>query len=84
MLVLHFYSFQDDTAFEKQSAIFALAISDVVIINMYVELFSFTFFRELYLILINDKLMYRWCTDIGRENAANKPLLRTVFEVLYI
>ncbi|XP_021819649.1 protein ROOT HAIR DEFECTIVE 3 homolog 2-like [Prunus avium] len=48
---------QDDTAFEKQSALFALAISDVVIINM-------------------------WCTDIGRENAANKPLLRTVFEVM--
>ncbi|CAL9016166.1 unnamed protein product [Prunus brigantina] len=48
---------QDDIAFEKQSALFALAISDVVIINM-------------------------WCHDIGRENASNKPLLRTVFEVM--
>ncbi len=26
--------FQDDTAFEKQSALFALAIADVVLINM--------------------------------------------------
>jgi len=25
---------QDDTAFEKQSALFALAISDIVLINM--------------------------------------------------
>ncbi|KAK3120242.1 hypothetical protein QOZ80_9AG0684220 [Eleusine coracana subsp. coracana] len=48
---------QDDTAFEKQSALFALAVSDIVIINL-------------------------WCHDIGREHAANRPLLRTVFEVL--
>ncbi|GJM95220.1 hypothetical protein PR202_ga11930 [Eleusine coracana subsp. coracana] len=47
----------DDTAFEKQSALFALAISDIVLINM-------------------------WCHDIGREQAANKPLLKTVFQVL--
>ncbi|XP_054777349.1 protein ROOT HAIR DEFECTIVE 3 homolog 2 isoform X2 [Prosopis cineraria] len=46
---------EDDTAFEKQSALFALAISDVVLINM-------------------------WCHDIGREQAANKPLLKTVFQ----
>lgn len=26
--------FQDDTAFEKQSALFALAVSDIVLINM--------------------------------------------------
>ncbi|THU72093.1 hypothetical protein C4D60_Mb04t08460 [Musa balbisiana] len=45
----------DDTAFEKQSALFALAISDIVLINM-------------------------WCHDIGREQAANKPLLKTVFQ----
>jgi hypothetical protein len=25
---------QDDTAFEKQSALFALAVSDIVLINM--------------------------------------------------
>ncbi|KAJ9565100.1 hypothetical protein OSB04_001066 [Centaurea solstitialis] len=48
---------EDDTAFEKQSALFALAVSDIVLINM-------------------------WCHDIGREHAANKPLLKTVFEVM--
>ncbi|EXB75127.1 Protein ROOT HAIR DEFECTIVE 3-2-like protein [Morus notabilis] len=48
---------QDDTTFEKQSALFALAISDIVLINM-------------------------WCHDIGREHAANKPLLKTVFQVM--
>ncbi|KAM0848967.1 hypothetical protein ACQ4PT_054032 [Festuca glaucescens] len=48
---------EDDTAFEKQSALFALAISDIVLINM-------------------------WCHDIGREQAANKPLLKTVFQVM--
>ncbi|KAL6559965.1 Cell wall protein rhd3 [Orobanche gracilis] len=48
---------EDDTAFEKQSALFALAVSDVVMINM-------------------------WCHDIGREQAANKPLLKTVFQVM--
>ncbi|XP_045804712.1 protein ROOT HAIR DEFECTIVE 3 homolog 2-like isoform X2 [Trifolium pratense] len=48
---------EDDTAFEKQSALFALAASDIVLINM-------------------------WCHDIGREQAANKPLLRTVFQAM--
>lgn len=24
---------------------------------------------------------YRWCHDIGREQAANRPLLKTVFQV---
>ncbi|XP_020105144.1 protein ROOT HAIR DEFECTIVE 3 homolog 2-like [Ananas comosus] len=48
---------EDDTTFEKQSSLFALAISDVVLINM-------------------------WCHDIGREQAANKPLLKTVFQVM--
>ncbi|XP_057459098.1 protein ROOT HAIR DEFECTIVE 3-like [Lotus japonicus] len=48
---------EDDTTFEKQSALFALAFSDIVLINM-------------------------WCHDIGREQAANKPLLKTVFEVM--
>ncbi|KAG6754339.1 hypothetical protein POTOM_042371 [Populus tomentosa] len=43
------------TTFEKQSALFALAIADIVIINM-------------------------WCQDIGREHAASRPLLKTVFE----
>ncbi|KAG5620514.1 hypothetical protein H5410_005732 [Solanum commersonii] len=47
----------DDTTFEKQSALFALAVADVVLINM-------------------------WCHDIGREQAANKPLLKTVFQVM--
>jgi len=49
--------FQDDTTFEKQSALFALAVSDIVLINM-------------------------WCHDIGREQAANKPFLKTVFQVM--
>ncbi|XP_035842084.1 protein ROOT HAIR DEFECTIVE 3 isoform X1 [Helianthus annuus] len=48
---------EDDTAFEKQSALFGIAISDIVIINM-------------------------WCNDIGHEKAANKPLLKTVFQVM--
>ncbi|GAB2222253.1 hypothetical protein Drorol1_Dr00013460 [Drosera rotundifolia] len=48
---------EDDTAFEKQSALFALAVSDIVLINM-------------------------WCHDIGPEQAANKPLLKTVFQVM--
>ncbi|XP_019198340.1 PREDICTED: protein ROOT HAIR DEFECTIVE 3 homolog 1-like isoform X1 [Ipomoea nil] len=48
---------EDDTTFEKQSALFALAVSDIVLINI-------------------------WCHDIGREQAANMPLLRTVFQVM--
>ncbi|XVF83661.1 hypothetical protein PTKIN_Ptkin16aG0508100 [Pterospermum kingtungense] len=48
---------EDDTVFERQSALFALAIADIVIINM-------------------------WCHEVGREQAANKPLLRTVFEAM--
>ncbi|CAD5189587.1 unnamed protein product [Musa acuminata subsp. malaccensis] len=48
---------EDDTAFENQSALFALAVSDIVLINM-------------------------WCHDIGREQAANKPLLKTIFQVM--
>ncbi|KAI5569713.1 hypothetical protein BDE02_12G095500 [Populus trichocarpa] len=45
------------TTFEKRSALFALAIADIVIINM-------------------------WCHDIGRDNAASRPLLKTVFEAM--
>ncbi|PWA80942.1 protein ROOT HAIR DEFECTIVE 3 [Artemisia annua] len=48
---------EDDTAFEKQSALFAISISDIVLINM-------------------------WCHDIGCVQAANKPLLKTVFQVM--
>ncbi|CAA3010879.1 Protein ROOT HAIR DEFECTIVE 3 [Olea europaea subsp. europaea] len=48
---------EDDTAFEKQSSLFSLAVSDIVLINM-------------------------WCHDIGREQAANKPLLKTVFQIM--
>ncbi|KAH7280520.1 hypothetical protein KP509_36G000900 [Ceratopteris richardii] len=48
---------EDETTFEKQSALFALAVSDIVLVNM-------------------------WCHDIGREQAANKPLLKTVFQVM--
>ncbi|KAI9109573.1 hypothetical protein K1719_019627 [Acacia pycnantha] len=48
---------EDDTAFEKQSALFALAVSDIVLINM-------------------------WCQEIDLQKAANKPLLKTVFQVM--
>ncbi|KAJ6748223.1 PROTEIN SEY1 [Salix purpurea] len=48
---------QDGATFEKQSALFAFAIADTVIINM-------------------------WCHDIGREHAASRPLLKTVFEAM--
>uniref|UniRef100_A0A6N2M989 GB1/RHD3-type G domain-containing protein n=1 Tax=Salix viminalis TaxID=40686 RepID=A0A6N2M989_SALVM len=48
---------QDGATFEKQSALFALAIADIVMINM-------------------------WCNDIGREHAANRPLLKAVFEAM--
>nr|GEU94781.1 protein root hair defective 3-like [Tanacetum cinerariifolium] len=46
---------EDDTAFEKQSALFALAVSDIMLINM-------------------------CCHDSGCEQAANKPLLKTVYQ----
>ncbi|WJX23177.1 hypothetical protein P8452_12407 [Trifolium repens] len=48
---------EDDTTFEKQSALFALAVSDIVLINL-------------------------WSHDIGREQAACKPLLKTVFQAM--
>ena len=48
---------EDDTAFEKQSALFSLAVADIVLINM-------------------------WCHDIEREQASNKPLLKTVFQMM--
>ncbi|XP_044507749.1 protein ROOT HAIR DEFECTIVE 3 homolog 2-like isoform X2 [Mangifera indica] len=48
---------EDDTAFEKQSALFALATANIVLINI-------------------------WCHDIGREHAANKPLLKIVFQAM--
>ncbi len=47
---------EDDTAFERQAALFALAVSDVLIINI-------------------------WHHDIGREQGAGKPLMRTVLQV---
>ncbi|GJT24314.1 root hair defective 3-like protein [Tanacetum coccineum] len=40
---------------EKQSALFALDVLDIVLIN-------------------------KWCHDIGREQALNRPLLKTVFQ----
>lgn len=56
MKLINDLSRQDDTTFEKQSSLFALAVADVLLINM-------------------------WCHDIGREHAANKPLLKIVFQV---
>lgn len=87
-----FFLIQDDTAFEKQSALFALAISDIVLINMWDTLLicsidfplcSFWSFSShtYYWLSIITMCMSRWCHDIGREQAANKPLLKTVFQV---
>ena len=45
-----------DALFERKSSLFALALSEVLIINM-------------------------WESDIGRYNAANLPMLKTVFEM---
>lgn len=45
-----------DALFERKSALFALALSEVLVINM-------------------------WESDIGRYNASNIPMLKTVFEV---
>ncbi|MED6217531.1 hypothetical protein PIB30_018545 [Stylosanthes scabra] len=47
---------RDDTSFERQSALFALAVSDIVLINM-------------------------WSHGIGLHIAANRPLLKTVFQI---
>ncbi|KAJ9530664.1 hypothetical protein QJQ45_014815, partial [Haematococcus lacustris] len=47
---------EDDTNFERQSALFALAVADVLLVNI-------------------------WCHDIGREQGAGKPLLKTIFQV---
>uniref|UniRef100_A0A9I9DKB9 GB1/RHD3-type G domain-containing protein n=1 Tax=Cucumis melo TaxID=3656 RepID=A0A9I9DKB9_CUCME len=49
---------EDDTTFEKQSALFALVVSDIVLINM-------------------------WYHDIGREQVAIKPFLKTVMMRLF-
>lgn len=42
---LLFSYFQDDTTFEKQSALFALAIADIVLINMYVSKYMLLMYR---------------------------------------
>ncbi|XP_057473642.1 protein ROOT HAIR DEFECTIVE 3-like [Actinidia eriantha] len=46
---------EENIVFEKQIALFSIAVSDIVLINM-------------------------WCHDIGREQAANRPLLRILFQ----
>ncbi|KAL1538432.1 protein ROOT HAIR DEFECTIVE 3 2-like [Salvia divinorum] len=48
---------EDDTTFEKQIALFAIAMADTVFINM------------------------RY-SDVGLEQAANRPLLKTIFEAM--
>ena len=45
-----------DALFERKASLFALSLSEIMIVNM-------------------------WESDIGRYNAANLPMLRTVFEV---
>ena len=47
---------EDSKAFERQSSLFALALSDVLLVNV-------------------------WFQDLGRHDASNMSLLRTVFEV---
>ena len=47
---------EDQKAFEGKSALFSLALTDVMMVNM-------------------------WMHEVGRFNAANLPLLKTVFEV---
>ena len=47
---------EDQKAFEGKSALFSLALTDVLMVNM-------------------------WMNEVGRYNAANLPLLKTVFEV---
>jgi len=34
--------------------------------------------------IFNYYMICRWCHDIGREHAANRPLLRTVFQVILL
>ncbi|KAK8961281.1 hypothetical protein KSP40_PGU011969 [Platanthera guangdongensis] len=48
---------EDDTVFERQTTLFALAVSDIILINM-------------------------CCHDIFKEQAADKPLLKTIFQVM--
>ncbi|KAA8542740.1 hypothetical protein F0562_023892 [Nyssa sinensis] len=48
---------EEDDKFDKWSALFALAVSHVVLLNL-------------------------WANDIGRMHAANKPLLKIVFQVM--
>lgn len=43
MMSMLLFHLQDDTAFEKQTALFALAVSDIVLINMWVNDFCFIF-----------------------------------------
>ncbi len=47
---------EDQKAFEGKSALFSLALTDIMMVNM-------------------------WMHEVGRFNAANLPLLKTVFEV---
>eukprot|EP00850_Spirogloea_muscicola_P021097 SM000236S08017 [mRNA] locus=s236:160989:168163:- [translate_table: standard] len=54
----------DDEAFEKQTALFAVAVSDIVISHAALAAAA------------------RWCHNIGREKAANRPLLKTVFQAM--
>ncbi|KAE8734346.1 Protein ROOT HAIR DEFECTIVE 3-like protein 2 [Hibiscus syriacus] len=69
---------EDDTAFEKQSALFALAIADIWCKPVIWRNFRHEPPLEC---LVNEKSK-GWCHDIGREQAANKPLLKTVFQVM--
>ena len=76
------------TAFEKQSALFALAVLDIVMINLWVSIPHITALLKLKILvsteIFNYHTSYRWCHDIRWEHAANRPLLRTVFQVILL
>ncbi|KAJ7951632.1 Protein ROOT HAIR DEFECTIVE 3-like [Quillaja saponaria] len=64
---------EDDTAFEKQSALFRSCCFRHSANKHVGSILSATDFLQYFT---------RWCHDIGREQAANKPLLKTVFQVM--
>ncbi|WCJ28177.1 Protein ROOT HAIR DEFECTIVE 3 [Euphorbia peplus] len=63
-------SSKDDTTFEKPSSVFAFAVADIVLINM-----------QVLWVLQNVVGCFSswWCHDIGRDETANKPLLKQFF-----
>ena len=72
---------EDDTNFERQSALFALAVSweAQVVAHHSLRVCSS---RSLCHEQVADVLLVNiWCHDIGREQGSGKPLLKTIFQV---